>query len=109
LVRVALLRLLLRGLHVLLTVRRLLSGLSRTLGGLLLIERLLTEALLRFGQLLPQLLRGVVQFLLTLLLRGIRGLWTLTELFHLLRGRLLLSRQLGRSLREFRICTRVIL
>lgn len=46
LVRVALLSLLLRGLHVLLAVRRLLTGLPRSLGGLLLIERLLSETLL---------------------------------------------------------------
>lgn len=109
LVRVALLRLLLSGLHVLLTVRRLLTGLSRSLGGLLLIERLLSEPLLRFGQLLPQLLRGVVQFLLTLLLRGVRSLRLLTELFHLLRDRLLPLGQFVRLLREFGVRTRVVL
>lgn len=46
LIGVALLRLLLSGLHVLLTVRRLLSSLPRSFGSLLLIERLLTKTLL---------------------------------------------------------------
>ncbi|TXT39094.1 MAG: hypothetical protein FD138_182, partial [Planctomycetota bacterium] len=70
---------------------------------------MLTEPALRFGQLLSELLRGVVQLLLTLLLRGVRGTRLLTELLHLLRDRLLSLGQFVRLLREFGIRSRVVL
>ena len=108
-VRVPFLRRLLSGLHVLLTVRRLLSRLLRSLGRLRLIQRLLTELVLRLGQLLTEFSGGLVQFLLTLLLRGIRGSRLLAELFHLLRDALLFLREVFGLLCEFRIRARVVL
>lgn len=109
LIGIPLLYLLLSRLHVLLTTLSLFARTPSTLGGLLLIERLLTKSLLRFGQLLTQLLRGVVQLLLTLLLSGVHGLRLLAELFHLLRGGLLPLGQLVRLLSKFRVRARVVL
>ena len=109
LIRIALLRRLLSGRHFLLTVRRLLPRLLRAFGGLRQVERLLAELVLRLGQLLAELSGSVVQFLLTLLLRGIGGSRLLTELFHLLCDLLLFLRKVFGLLREFRIRTRVVL
>ena len=109
LIGVALLRRLLRGLHFLLTVRRLLPRLLRAFGGLRQVERLLAELVLRLGQLLAELSGSVVQLLLTLLLRSIRGSRLLAELFHLLCDLLLFLRKVFGLLREFRIRARVVL
>ena len=109
LIGVALFRRLLRGVHFLLTVRRLLTGLLRTLGGLRLIQRLLTEFALRLRQLLAEFTGGLVQFLLTLLLRGAGGSRLFAELLHLFRILLLLLSKLTRLLREFRIRARIVL
>ena len=109
LARVTLLRRLLRGLHFLLTVRRLFSGLLRSFGRLRQVERLLAELVLRLGQLLTELSGSVIQFLLTLLLRGIGGSRLLAELLHLLRDLLLFLREVFRLLREFWVRTRVVL
>lgn len=109
LIGVALLRRLLRGVHLLLTVCRLLTGLLSPFGGLRLVERLLAELVLRLGQLLAELSGGVVQFLLTLLLRGIGGSRLLTELFHLPRDLLLFLREVFGLLREFGVRARVVL
>ena len=108
-IRVALLSRLLRGLHLLLTVRRLFSRLLRSFGRLRQVERLLAKLVLRLGQLLTELSGSVIQFLLTLLLRGIGGSRLLAELLHLLRDLLLLLRKVFGLLREFWIRARVVL
>ena len=92
-----------------LTVRRLFSGLLRPCGRLRQVERLLTELVLRLGQLLTELSGSVIQFLLTLLLSGTGGPRLLAELLHLLRDLLLFLREVFGLLREFGIGALVVL
>ena len=85
------------------------TRLLRSFGRLRQVERLLAELVLRLGQLLTELSGSVIQFLLTLLLRGTSGTRLLAELFHLLRDLLLLLRKVFRLLCEFGIRARVVL
>ena len=97
------------GLHVLLAASGLFASGFRSVGGLLHVERLLTEAGLGLRHLLPQLAGGRVQLFLTLLLRGSGGSGSLSQLLELLRELLLLLSQLGRLLSETGIRLRVLL
>ena len=108
-VGVALLRRLFRSLHFLLTVRGLFACLFGSVRLLRHVERFLSKPILRLRQLLSELLGGVVQFLLTLLLRGVGRGRVLALLLHLLRDLLLLLREVAGLLRETGIRARVVL